>query len=64
MGTACAPSYADIFAQKHIYLFIKDKVDLYLRYIDNIFFIWKDALEKLKNFFNAINKNDPSFQIL
>ena len=56
MGTACAPSYANIFAQKHIYLFIKDKVDLYLRYIDNIFFIWKDAQEKLKNFFNEINK--------
>ena len=35
MGTACAPSYANIFMarfeEKHIYSIIKGKVDLYLR---------------------------------
>ena len=43
MGTACAPSYANIFMarfeQKHIYPFIKSKGDLYLRYNDGIFLI-------------------------
>ena len=50
------------FARKHIYPFINDKVDLYLRYIDDIFFIWKDTQEKLKNFFNEINKKNPSIK--
>ena len=43
MGTACAASYANIFMarfeQKHSCPFIKDKVDLCLRYIDDTSFI-------------------------
>ena len=66
MGTPCAPSYANIFMerfeQKHIYPFIKGKVDLHLRYIDDIFFIWKVMEKKLKNFFNEINKKHPSIK--
>ena len=50
------------FEQKHIYPFIKGKVDLYLRYIDDIFFIWKGAEEELTNFFNKINKKHPSIE--
>ena len=50
------------FEQKHIYPFIKGKVDLCLRYIDDIFFIWKGAQEELKNFFNKINKKHPSIK--
>lgn len=42
MEAAYAPSYANIFMAKfeqtHIYPFIKNKIDLYLRCIDNIFF--------------------------
>ena len=45
MGTICAPSYANIFManfeSKFIYPLIEDKVITYLRYIDDIFFIWK-----------------------
>ena len=66
MGTAFAPSYKKIFMerfeQKHMYPFIKGKVDLWLRYIDDIFFIWKDMEEKLKNFFNEINNKHPSIK--
>ena len=47
------------FEQKHVYPFIKGKLDLYLRYIDDIFFIWKGTEEKLKNSFNEINKKHP-----
>ena len=56
MGTACTPSHANIFTarfeQKHIYSFIKDIVELYLKYTDTIFFIWKGSEEELKNLFN------------
>ena len=42
MGTACTQSYAKIslarFEEKHIYLFIKDKVELYLSYVNGTFF--------------------------
>ena len=38
MGTVCAPVYTNIsmaeFEQKYIYLLIKDKSILFLRYID------------------------------
>ena len=63
-GTTCAPRYANISMarseQKHIYPFIKGKVDLYLRYFDDIFFIWKVTEEQLKHFFNAINNKHSS----
>ena len=71
MGTACSPSYANIFMarfeqkQKHIYPFIKSrlKVDLYLRYIDDIFFIWKGTEKELKKKSLKINKKHPSIKI-
>ena len=50
------------FEQKYFYAFIKSKVDLYLGHIDETFFIWKSAEEKLKNFFNEINKKQPSIK--
>ena len=64
--TACNPTYANIFMatfeQKHIYPFIKSKVDLYLRCIDDIFFGWKVMEEELKIFFNEISKKHPSIK--
>ena len=66
MGTACVPSYVKIlmarFEQKHIYRFIKGKVDLYLRYIDGIFLICKSTEEELKDLFDEVNKNHPSIE--
>ena len=66
MGTACAPNYANIFLarfeQKYIYPFIKGKVDWYLRYIDDIIFIWKSTEGEPENFFNEINKKHPSIR--
>ena len=66
MGTVYAPIYANIFMarfeQKHIYPFIKGKVDFYLRHIDGTFFIWKSTEEELKNFFKEINKKHPSIK--
>ena len=50
------------FEQKRIYPFIKGKADLYLRYIDDIFFIWRGREEEPKNFFIEINKKHPSIK--
>ena len=45
MGTIYTPSYANQFMaqfeEKHIYPYIKDMLFLYLRYVDDIFIIWK-----------------------
>ena len=54
MGTACTPSYANIKD--------KDKVDLYLRCINDIFFIWKGTEEELKIVFNEITVKHPSIK--
>ena len=35
---------------------MNNKVELYLRYADDVFFIWKGTEEKLKQFFNEISK--------
>ena len=60
MGTKCAPSYANIFMGKfeelHIYQRIRSKTLLYLRYIDDLFFIFNGTEEELKRFFQEINQ--------
>ena len=54
MGNVCTPSYANFFIaqfeEKHVYLYIKDMSLLYLRYIDDIFVIWKGTKEQLITF--------------
>ena len=66
MGTACAPSYTNIFMarfeEKHIYPLTKDRVEQYLRYTDDFFFIWKEVEKKKETFFNKINKKHPSIK--
>ena len=59
MGTKCAPTYANIFMgifeETHIYPLIKQRVQLYLRYIDDIFFTWKGPENELQQFISKIN---------
>ena len=54
MGTKCTPTYPNIcmgiFEEKHIYPVIKQKVQLYLRYIDDIFFTWIGSEHELQQF--------------
>ena len=72
MDTACAPSYAiifmAIFEAKHIYPYIKEMPLLYLRYIDDIFMIWKGTKAELMTFIKELNEKDKTikfdFQIL
>ena len=62
MGTLYAPSYANIFIDsfEKIYVYIYPSLQgislIYLRFIDDIFFMWKDTKEKLKNCLNKLNK--------
>ena len=59
MGTICAPSYANNFIgnfeEKHIYPYIKEKSQLYLRYIDDILMIWKSTKAELMMFMKKLN---------
>ena len=50
------------FDEKHINPFIKKKVELYLRYLNNIFLNQKGTEEELKSLFNEINKKHPSIK--
>ena len=44
MGAICAPSNSNFFIEKfesiHIYPYIREKTMTYLRYADDLFFIW------------------------
>ena len=66
MGTKCALTYANIsmgiFEETHIYPLIKQKVKLYLRYIDDIFFIWTSSENGLQQFIFKISKVHPSIK--
>ena len=64
MGTACAPSYANNFMakfeEKHIYLFIKDKIKRYVRYIDGLFLFRRARKKKWSPFFKFDQKYSKS----
>jgi hypothetical protein len=66
MGTKCAPPYANIFMgvfeERHIYPRILHKTRLYLRYIDDIIFIWKGTEKELKKFLDEINQQHPTIK--
>ena len=66
MGTICAPSYANIFMdhleRKFIYPLIKTFSLIYLRFIDDIFFIWTGSKTDLEKFLNALNTKHPSIK--
>ena len=66
MGTKCAPTYANIlmgkFEETHIYPRINDKTRIYLRYIDDLFFIWKGTEQELREFFDEMNTIHPTIK--
>ena len=66
MGTICASSCANIlmdhFERKLIYLFLKKFSLKYLRFIDDIFFIWTGSKTDLERFLNELNAKRPSIK--
>ena len=63
MGTICAPAYANIFMAnfelKYIYLYIKDKTKMFLKFIDYPFMIWTVSEQELPDFMSHLNKKHP-----
>ena len=66
MGTICPPSYANIlmehFEGKFIYPPIKTFLLIYLRFIDDIFFMWTGSQKDLENLLNKLNAELPSIK--
>ena len=66
MGRICAPSYAKIFMAnfeaKHICPYIKEMSLLYLRYIDDIFMIWKGTKVELIIFIKELNEKHKTIK--
>ena len=66
MGTKCAPTYANLFMgyfeNTYILPFIENKSSNYLRYIDDIFFLWHGTEDELKTFLTQINNVHPTIK--
>ena len=66
MGTICAPSYGNIFMdhfdKKYIYPVLQGISLIYLRFIDDIFFIRTGTKEQLENGLNNVNKKQNSIK--
>ena len=63
IGITCAPAYDFIFMDKVETEFLetqRDKSFWWVRYIDDIFFIWTHGQEKLKVFLEDLNKFHPN----
>ena len=62
----CAPAYANNFVAEfeeiYIYPLIKNMSMLYLRYIYDIFMIWKGYYDDLTNVLHKINKHIPTIK--
>ena len=60
MGTIYAPAYANTFMAnfelKYIYPYIKDKVKMFLRLIDDPFMIWTGSEQELLDVMSDFNK--------
>ena len=59
MGTKVAPPYASLFLgkfeEKHIFEKFPDLIAIFLRFLDDIFFIWNHGEEELHQFFTYLN---------
>ena len=58
----CANIFLDHVERKYMYPLIKGKSSGYLRYINNIFLIWKETKSELDQFFKDLNKKHPSIK--
>ena len=66
MGTICAPQHENIntdhFERKYVCPFLQEISLIYLRSIDDIFFIRNGATERIKNCLNDVNKKHNSIK--
>ena len=65
IGIKSAPTYANLFMagfEKKIFENTNFKPLLWLQYLDNIFCIWTEGLERLQEFFQYINSFHPTIK--
>ena len=66
MVQAWAPDYANLFMadfeETYIYPKINGKCPLYLRYIDDIFLLWRWSLQELKDFIKELKTIHPTIK--
>ena len=65
IGTKCTPTYACIYMDKMEGEFLEKqeyKPFTWLRYIDDIFFIWTHSEDKLKTFLENLNQFHPNIK--
>ena len=65
IGTKLAPGYANLFLPIFERLMLKEyptKLSIWLRYVDDIFMIWNDSEDKLKDFLAYISTVTPAIQ--
>ena len=66
MGTKVAPPYAALFLglleETHIFEKYPNLITIFLRFLDDIFFIWNHGEEKLHSFFKYLNSIHPTIK--
>ena len=65
IGTKCAPTYVCIFMDELIWTFLPTQdyqPFLWVRYIDNIFFIWTYGEKRLKTILEKLNISHPNIK--
>ena len=66
MGTKVAPPYASLFLglfeETHIFTKFPGLITIFLRFLDDIFMIWKHGEEELHKFFKHLNSVHPTIK--
>ena len=67
MGTSMAPPYADLFLgkfenEKILTTNFSQYINLYKRFLDDIFMLWTGTLQELDNFIKHINAIHPTIK--
>ena len=67
MGTICSPSYTNIFTdhfeRKYISPFLQELSLIYLRFVDNKFFVWTNSKEQLVQNLDELNTKHNSIKL-
>ena len=65
MGTRCAPNYTIIFMAELEEGFLNESThqpELWIRFIDDIFMIWKRSTKELEEFIESLNNYHPTIK--
>jgi len=67
IGTKMAPSYANVFMdrlERRLIENVEVKPHIWWQYIDNIFIVWTEGEEKLREFFNYLNNAHETIKFI